>query len=1290
VGQRSHGRTVCHDRTELFHFYMFRLNEHEGGYYIKIHHLLSDAWTFIQLGDQIMRYYHALLRGRPILPERVPSYLDYVGSEQEYFASDRFTRDKAYWNNRFADLPDFTTLKTHGVGTQGLKSRRKTFVLPRKLSLKIQEHCLEYKTSPFTLFLASLAIYINRVTGKDDLIIGTPVLNRVNHREKETIGMFISTVPIRVALTDGEQDFRAFYGTISRSGWRSFDTRNILMTCCSVTCGTPQGHRIPLRYRALLPERRFEQNEDDEIEHEGRWHFNGYQTPSLSIHLNDRESLGDLVIDYDYRENLYYAKEIEFIHDHIIRILWHALDNPARAVSRIDMISEKEIRRLLYEYNETDADYPREATLHSLFEEQAARWPERTAVTCRSRSLNYRQLDRWANRLAWDLRSRGVGPDRIVALFLHRSIAMIPAILGVLKAGGAYLPIDPDYPEDRIRYLLEDSGATLMVTDQPDTAVFDGIKVDIAAFEAPDEASGDRDGTCPPPPSAGPSHLAYIIYTSGSTGRPKGVMIEHRNVVRLMVNSRFQFEIDHRDVWSMFHSYCFDFSVWEMYGALLYGGRLVIIPRDAARDTRRCLRILEHERVTMLSQTPAAFYNLVHEDMQQLVSRLSLRYVVFGGEALKPLLLQPFFTRHPDTRLINMYGITETTVHVTFKEIGEEEIEKNVSNIGRPIPTLHTYICDKNLMLLPIGVPGELCVGGDGVGRGYLNNPELTAQRFVPNPYVPGETLYRSGDLVRMYARGEMEYLGRIDNQVKIRGHRIELGEIESTLLRHPSISAAVVLTRENQLGIRQLCAYYVPAGGTAPADIREYLSTCLPEYMIPSYLVPLEHLPLTANGKVDRKNLPAPEENAEVEVAYVSPENEIQAEIVSVWSDILEIDRDKIGIDNDFFALGGDSLNAIRVVARLDSGLTVTDLYDMPTVRQLEPRLVQLREAEQTGTLLSVLGPVPDGTAQPPTAPNATGIAAATIEAAVATRPSASDVTRVVVEPEHEPAATAPVAAKAPSDLLRRLAGPRGAAARILVCFPYGGGTAINYKALATAVRALSPDTAVYGVAPQGHEFGRTEPFQTIQETAKRVVDEILRKVRGPIILYSHCVGAALATETVRLLEQEKVPIEGFYSGAILPPRVAGLFGRAFNPWRPFSDKRVLSILRRIGLPDLQADPGFTRFAMRVFRRDVEDFYRYFHDCIRQNLPPITTPVRILVGQQDPMTRRSAARRHFWTRYAASYSLTELADAGHYFIHTHPDRVATLLLGAAHIRPAPAAGAAVRPAARRTANGGS
>jgi len=327
-------------------------------------------------------------------------------------------------------------------------------------------------------------------------------------------------------------------------------------------------------------------------------------------------------------------------------------------------------------------------------------------------------------------------------------------------------------------------------------------------------------------------------------------MIEHINVVRFLFNDTFQFSFSSEDVWTMFHSYCFDFSVWEMYGALLYGGKLIIISKDSAKDTAKFFEIINKEKVTVLNQTPGAFNNFIQEDAAYASGASSLRYVIFGGEALKPIILKPFYEKHPGTRLINMYGITETTVHVTYKEIGIEEIEKNISNIGKAIPTLRTYIVDKNLNLLPIGVPGELCVSGAGVGRGYINNDEYTQQKFIQNPFHTGERLYRSGDLARIGIDGDIEYLGRIDNQVKIRGYRIELGEIESELLKHPMIRETVVVPRENLSGEKKLYAYYVSEGKISHDELREEMKKHLPDYMIPTLFVHLEKMPLNKIGK--------------------------------------------------------------------------------------------------------------------------------------------------------------------------------------------------------------------------------------------------------------------------------------------------------------------------------------------------------------------------------------------------------------------------------------------------------
>jgi amino acid adenylation domain-containing protein len=446
-----------------------------------------------------------------------------------------------------------------------------------------------------------------------------------------------------------------------------------------------------------------------------------------------------------------------------------------------------------------------------------------------------------------------------------------------------------------------------------------------------------------PEPVNLPDSSAYIIYTSGSTGIPKGMMIQHKNVVRLMVNSKFQFDFNSSDVWTMFHSEWFDFSVWEIYGALLYGGTVIIIPVMVARDPRTFLKLLKEKKITVLNQTPPVFYHLINEELKCRDSALNLRYIIFGGDALIPAKLKAFRSRYPETKLINMYGITETTVHVTFKEITDKEIEENISNIGKPIPTLRTYVMGSGLKLLPVGVPGELCVAGDGVGRGYLNRPGLSHERFPGNPYRPGERMYRSGDLVKMMENGEMEYLGRIDHQVKIRGYRIETGEIESRLINHEAVREAVVIAKKEEFDA-YLCAYVVLAKKCDIHELREFLSKELPEFMIPRYVMQVEKIPLTSNGKVNRKRLPTPE-FIRSDSHYAEPGNEVEKQLVEIWSRVLKMPGKNISVDDNFFDIGGNSFNAVMLISAIQKEINVTvpipTVFEAPTIKELSQYII-------------------------------------------------------------------------------------------------------------------------------------------------------------------------------------------------------------------------------------------------------------------------------------------------------------------------------------------------------------
>jgi amino acid adenylation domain-containing protein len=586
--------------------------------------------------------------------------------------------------------------------------------------------------------------------------------------------------------------------------------------------------------------------------------------------------------------------------------------------------------------------------LHQRFEAQARRTPEAVALTVEGRALSYGELNARANRLAHHLRSLGVEPESPVGLCVERSAEMIVGVLGILKAGGAYVPLDPVYPPERLAFLLADSGVRILLTQD---ALLDRLPEHesfVVCLDSGWDAIARHDDADPPNVTT-PEGLAYVIYTSGSTGRPKGSLISHANVVRLFDATWPWFRFGPSDVWTLFHSFAFDFSVWEIWGALLYGGRLVVVPYWVSRTPEAFYGLLRDERVTVLNQTPSAFRQLVAAEDAIEVAGLALRLVIFGGEALELQALRPWFARHGDQvpQLVNMYGITETTVHVTYRPVSLADLDRvpASSPIGRPIPDLRLYVLDRQLQPVPIGVTGELYVGGAGLARGYLNRPALTAERFLPDPFgAPGGRLYRTGDLARRRPDGDLDYLGRADDQVKIRGFRIELGEVESALLRHPAIREVVAVAREDTPGDRRLVAYLVVGGQGTPdaAELRRWLEGTLPEYMIPAAFVPLEALPLTPHGKVDRKALPAPEaDRAGLRVEFVAPRNAAEEVLAAIWAEVLGLER--VGIQDDFFELGGNSLLATQVMSRLRQALRaevpLRALFEAPTVAALAER---------------------------------------------------------------------------------------------------------------------------------------------------------------------------------------------------------------------------------------------------------------------------------------------------------------------------------------------------------------
>ncbi|TPG69307.1 amino acid adenylation domain-containing protein [Brevibacillus laterosporus] len=931
--------------SRLYAFSLIRLSDQETLIFGKFHHIMIDGMSLDFMARQIFEAYTNLMDNEPQLQKTGASYLNFIKNEQEYLSSARYEKDRTFWNKKFSTLPEFISLKDYNSYQIGTEAERKTIQLPKEFGSKIHDFCNNYATNIFSIFLTTLYVYVYKMTGQRDIAIGTVYANRTTKEEKEMLGMFVSTFPLRTCL-DPSIDFVTFLQHVNKEKASILRHQkypyNLLIQ--HLRKNNPETNRlfgICLEYRPL----RWDQIGNITYQTESLSH--GHEVNDVNIHIVEEANTEELILYLDYRTELFTEQEIESMMNGLLNILDQVIMNPSQPLSQIDLLTEEEKNHILFTFNDTDAEYPMDKTISVLFEEQVEKTPNHIAVVFEERQLTYRELNERANQLARKLLTKGVKRDQLIGIMADRSCEMIIGMLGILKAGGAYVPIDPEYPKERIQFLLEDSRVDVLLLQRhlPFELPYAG---ELMYLDDERLYTGD---TSNPVSIAQPRDLAYVIYTSGTTGKPKGVLIEHKNVVRLFFNSKPLFDFRESDVWTLFHSFCFDFSVWEMYGALLYGGKLVIIPKTVAQDPTAFWEVIRHEQVTVLNQTPSAFYSLVQEELGRPKSASKLRKVIFGGEALIPTRLKQWKEKYPEVKLINMYGITETTVHVTYKEIDQANMDHPASNIGKPIPTLSCYILDEQCRPVPVGVVGEMYVSGEGVARGYLNRPELTAERFVESPFSPEKRMYKTGDLAKWLPNGDMEYLGRMDQQVKIRGHRIELGEIESKLLQMEAIQDVAVISRQDRHGQSSLYAYVVLKDGCTIKQTRDALAQVLPGFMIPSYIVSLDCIPLTPNGKLNRQALPEPDGDNHSGVEYTAPRNPIEETLSAVWQDILGVNR--IGIAENFFQLGGDSIKALQVCSqmrKLGFELSVKNLLQHPSIAELSPSVREFRQIIDQG----------------------------------------------------------------------------------------------------------------------------------------------------------------------------------------------------------------------------------------------------------------------------------------------------------------------------------------------------
>ncbi len=924
------------------------LINHGGTCYLVFtaHHIIADRRTMQLWLNTLATQYTLLTKGQALqTPAHTSQFADFA-TWQKDFTDEMLEQFMLFWRSRLGKIQplnfytDREREKVH-VYEAALKTARLEADLSRHISASAHNH--------YDIFLTAFHLLLAQYAQQQEIVTGIISENRHMEGLEQMTGPVANLVVLKNEVSRN-QSIAALLSQIQESRNQALEYADIPFDKL-VTCLNPEKDMSRTALFDVLFQ--YEERGGEGADTFGNMPYTLIETnQGLGKYdynlLVVKEHTG-YHIYFTYNQRYYDAATADRLLAQYQAILTYMQQNEDCRVSELPNMPDAARHLLLQQLDKTHLAWPQQESILSLFHDQVSRYPANTAVVFKNWQCTYTQLNSLANQLASYLKQKHhISQGHFVALLLPRNQWQIIAILAVLKCGAAYVPIDPDYPEERIQFIRHDCDARLCI----DTAL-------IADFE---QQTSDNHLQHPPQIVPSSESIAYVIYTSGSTGMPKGVQVTHGNVVRLFRNEQPLFDFNDKDVWTMFHSYCFDFSVWEMYGALLFGGKVIVIAKNVAAQPEAFLEILVQHQVTVLNQTPAAFYNLLHIKPWLAAPQVALRRVIFGGDKLHPARLRDWHQHYPGTRLINMYGITETTVHVTYKEIGDVEIASGISNIGTPIPTLSCYVLDEHGNILPPLVPGELWIGGAGVSAGYLNRPELTAEKFIANPFGPG-LLYRSGDAARVLSSGELEYIGRLDNQVKIRGFRIETGEVEKALLQHTSINEAVVLAIENQQSEKELAAYFTANTQLTAGALRLFLKNILPDHMVPAHFIQVDRFLLNSNGKTDKTVLPRPQETeTSTGTAYIAPQTDTEQKLVAIWQEILN--KTNIGVADDFFVLGGDSLKVSRVMNRVnevfDTAIPLKNFFVNSTIANLA-HLIELdqwfnqepaQEADQNTTI--------------------------------------------------------------------------------------------------------------------------------------------------------------------------------------------------------------------------------------------------------------------------------------------------------------------------------------------------
>jgi amino acid adenylation domain-containing protein len=942
------------ERGPLLRVRLFTCTPEHHVLLLTVHHLVCDAWSLWLLLKELGDAYRAESEGATAaLPPLAADYTDFVRWQRELIANEEGERLWSYWEKQFGGEVPVLNLPTDRPRppVQTFNGGSVNFRLDPHVTSRVRAFAAAEGTTLYMTLLATFAVLLHRYTGQEEVLLGSPTAGRTERRFADVLGDFINTVVVRSSVA-GDPGFRAYLDRFSKVALEAIAHErlpfSLLAERLRIGRDPSRSHLFQVLFNFLKPQK-FQDvielsvsGKTGDLVEWGGLSLGPFALPQqegqVDLALEMIEGKTSLLGVFKYNVDLFDSATIERMAGHFQTLLEGIVSNPGQRLHEVALLTPSERQQLLVEWNDTKVDYPEDVLLHELFEAQVERTPDAVAVQFEGSQLSYRELNERANQLAHYLRGVAVGPDTLVGVCMERSLELVVALYGILKAGGAYVPIDPDYPQERVAFMLEDAGAPVLLTQSRLVGRLPGHDGRVICLDSDWERIADEDMANPAKVTT-PDNLAYVIYTSGSTGKPKGAMNTHRGICNRLLWMQDRYGLTEADKVLQKTPFSFDVSVWEFFWPLLVGARLVVAEPGGHRDAAYLVKLIREQGITVLHFVPSMLR--VFLEGPGVEGCQSLRHVICSGEALPYDLQEQFFKLLP-SQLHNLYGPTEAAVDVTHWTCRRKD-ERKVVPIGRPVANTQVYILDRYLQPVPVGVPGELHLGGVQVGRGYHERPELTAEKFIPDPFSgdPKARLYKTGDLCRWLSDGAIEYLGRMDFQVKVRGFRVELGEIESVLRAHKSVRDAVVALQEDKEE-KRLVAYVVLAGESActPAELRDYLKQKLPDHMVSAAWVFLPALPLTPNGKVDRKALPLPGADAvaELSTAYVAPDGETERKIAAIWQDVLGIAR--VGRNSNFFDSGGHSLSAIRLASELEKvfarKLPVTEVFRNPTVELL------------------------------------------------------------------------------------------------------------------------------------------------------------------------------------------------------------------------------------------------------------------------------------------------------------------------------------------------------------------